>query len=304
MNLYSQRHASPGPYIYVLPREIRSRILHTIKRLRMAHGFNSLIDQVGELLLARLGRFRSPYYEAARSSDDPVIEHFFSCTDEEALDFVVACFQTRVISLDFDGSCKLVEAINKVFEEEGLGYELTQPSTVDTGEKVLVPGFPVPANRQRTEFPKVIRKDERTLHETAVRPAMESLRDSRFATANGELLDAFQKVRDGSYADAITSCGAAFESVLKTICNARGWAYDPNKDTCAKLISICRDEGLFYPLYAPILEGVGTVRNKLGDAHGKGPKPLHVAESEHADHMIAVTCAHIEFLIQCAKLGR
>jgi hypothetical protein len=69
-----------------------------------------------------------------------------------------------------------------------------------------------------------------TVHEKVVQPALEALRDPLLATANCELLDAFEKVRKGNYPDAITSCGAAFESVLKTICKAKGWPYDPDRD--------------------------------------------------------------------------
>jgi hypothetical protein len=115
-------------------------------------------------------------------------------------------------------------------------------------------------------------------------------------------MDAFEKIRKGDYPDAITSCGAAFESVLKTICDAKGWIYDRDKDTSAKLVGICRDNGLFLPFYAPIFEGVGTVRNKLGDAHGKGPRPVQSATREHAEHMIALTCTHIDFLVRQAGL--
>jgi hypothetical protein len=258
-----------------------------------------MLQEVGQQLLAKRGGLRAPAYEAARRSDHPVIEHFFSCPDEEVLDFIELCFRTQTIFRDNEGAKNLVVALNQIFEEEGIGYELTPTAIIDTGRPGML--FGRPAGREiRVEYPKVIKKDERTVHEKAVKPALDALRDPRLATANSELLDAFEKVRKGNYADAITSCGAAFESVLKTICDIKGWAYDPNKDTCAKLVGICRDQGLFFPFYAPILEGVGTVRNKLGDAHGKGPTPAHTATREHAEHMIAITCAHIDFLVRQA----
>jgi hypothetical protein len=309
MKLFSQRRAEPPDrYAYVIPDKVRSRLMHTLQQHKDGwgmggrYGFGTLLQEVGNQLLARKGSLRASGYEAARVSDDPVINHFFLCSDEEALDFIQICFQTDTMGGDNDGSQRLVAGFNRIFEEEGIGYELTPPASIDTGEKAHIFGRATGGNLFRTEFPKIIRKDERTVHEKAVKPALEALRDSRLATANGELLDAFEKVRKGDYPDAITSCGAAFESVLKTICKIKGWAYDPNKDTCAKLVGICKDGGLFFPFYAPILEGVGTVRNKLGDAHGKGPKPEFVADREHAEHMIAVTCAHIDFLVRQAGL--
>jgi hypothetical protein len=62
-------------------------------------------------------------------------------------------------------------------------------------------------------------------------------------------------------------------------------------------VEICRNQGLILPFYVEIFKGIGTVRNNLGDAHGKGPKPAHAATREHAEHMIAMTCAHIHFLV-------
>ncbi len=51
-----------------------------------------------------------------------------------------------------------------------------------------------------------------------------------------------------------------------------------------------------------MLIAVGTVRNKLSNAHGRGPTPSHVAEKDHADHMIQLTSSHITFLIRRAGL--
>ena len=45
-----------------------------------------------------------------------------------------------------------------------------------------------------------------------------------------------------------------------------------------------------------MLEGVGTVRNKLGDVHGRGPTPSHVGSLDHAEHLLLVTAAHMLFL--------
>jgi hypothetical protein len=304
MKLFSQRNAEPPErYSYTIPEKVRSRMLHTLQQ----HGagwiggnhFKNMLGEVGQQLLAKRGGLRSSGYETARMSDHPVINHFFFCSDEEAIDFIELCFQTQTIDGDTEGAQRLVAVFNQIFEEEGIGYELTPRAVVDLGPGKLF-GRSSPGMRSiRIEHPKIIKKDERTVHEKAVKPALEALRDPRLATANSELLDAFEKVRKGDYPAAITSCGKAFESVLKTICSVKGWAYDPDKDACAKLVGICRDQGLFFPFYAPIFEGVGTVRNKLG-AHGGGPKPAHVATREHAEHMIAVTCAHIDFLVRQA----
>jgi hypothetical protein len=310
MTLFSQRQADlTDRYFYGVSQKARSRIVHTLQQHNSGwmssrrYDFTVMLQEVGQQLLSRNGRLQSSMYEVARMSDHPVINHFLICNDKEALDFIELCFQVESMGGDSDGARRAVAALNQIFQEEGLGYELTPPLTIDLGPGSLLGRTSSGLRSARVEFPKIIKKDERTVHEKAVKPALEALRDSRFATANGELLDAFEKIRHSDYSAAITSCGKAFESVLKTICTAKAWPYDPDKDTCAKLIGICREQGLFFPFYGPILEAVGTVRNKLG-AHGGGPEPAHMATHDHAEHMIAITCAHIDFLIRQAGLDK
>jgi hypothetical protein len=140
------------------------------------------------------------------------------------------------------------------------------------------------------------------IEETAIRPALQALTDPRFATANEEMKKAFEHQRKGdSNEDAITACGRAFESVLKTICEIKNWNYVADKDACAALIKACQDHNLFPGFYAPIFQATGTIRNKLG-AHGKGPTPLYKVEKAHVEHAIQLTTAHIVLLVGLAKL--
>jgi Abortive infection C-terminus len=83
---------------------------------------------------------------------------------------------------------------------------------------------------------------------------------------------------------------------------AKGWPFDPDKDTCVKLVGICRDKQLFPPLYAPILKATETIRNKISDAHGRGPKPRYPVEKKHADHMIRLASTNMTFLTGLAGL--
>jgi hypothetical protein len=74
------------------------------------------------------------------------------------------------------------------------------------------------------------------------------------------------------------------------------------KVACAKLVGICRDNQLFPSFYAPVLEATGTIRNRIGDAHGRGPDPLYPVAKEHADHMIRLASTNITFLVGLAGL--
>lgn len=161
--------------------------------------FATLLGQVERQLLARKGELQQHPSGAVRLGDVPVITHFLYCSDEEAMDFIELCFQAETMGGDSEGARMAVTAMNRIFEEEGLGYELTLPATIDIGPGTLYCRSSSGIRSIRTECPRIIRKDQRSVHEKAVQPALEVLGDPRFATANSELLDAFDKVRMGKY---------------------------------------------------------------------------------------------------------
>ncbi len=296
--LFSRRNDPiPDQYCYEIPERVRSWLLHTLKTCIEAHGrcsFRTVLDAVEKSLLLKVGVLReASQRQFSNLNEPPIIEHFFCCPDEEVLDFLQLCFETR-------GNCggqSAVDAVNKVLEEETIGYELTNIQEVSAGE-----GSPYGGGGYYIVPPSVIKKDEKVLHAQTVRPCLHALSDSRFATANRELLNAFDEYRQGKYGDAVTDAGAAFESVLKIICTHKNWPYDKDKDTCSKLLDICRENKLFYPFYKQILEGTATIRNKIGDAHGKGPTPEYPPTKELADHMLYNVCNNINLVIGLAKL--
>ena len=55
-----------------------------------------------------------------------------------------------------------------------------------------------------------------------------------------------ERRRKGDNKNAILEAGKAFESTMKIICDKQGYAYDKNKDTAQKLITILENNG-FYP---------------------------------------------------------
>lgn len=257
-----------------------------------------MFQHVQEKLLATHGYLKRPAHDAARHSNEPVAEHFFSCSDEEVLDFLVLCFETTWNC----GGNESVNAINAIFEQENIGYELTRIQEIPVDE----PSTSYPPFKGGKAFrvvpPRALKKAEKRTHTQIIQPCLHALADPRFATANSELLDALGKMRTQQWADAITSFGSSFESVLKTICTIKNWKYDKNKDTCGKLVEICQTHNLFPSFYRPILEGIATIRNKTADAHGRGPAPEYQASENIARHMEHLTCAHSLFVIDQASL--
>jgi hypothetical protein len=123
------------------------------------------------------------------------------------------------------------------------------------------------------------------IHDGVVKPALKLLADPKFNGANDEFLKAHEHYRHGRHKECLAECLKAFESTMKTICDLKGWPYQP-RDTAKALIDTCIANGLF-PAFMQshvgnlrtILEsGVPTVRNKLG-GHGQGATVTTVSES-------------------------
>ncbi len=292
----------PDKYRYDIPSNVRSRLYHSFDDLIARSGFqlslSHVLEQVGKKLLQEYGRLSKAEFKGMSVRTNPVIEHFFACDDELALDFIEFCFQVYPHPLREEA----VEVVNTIFQQETIGYELTPFREIVTHEKSNRLGPGTGGRLIKYDFPAFVKKDEQFVHEAIVRPCLDALAKPILKTAEKEMLKAHHEYSKGNYADAITSCCSSFESVLKTICDKHGWTYDKDKDTCWKLVGICKDNGLFPPFYAPIFEAVGTVRNKLGDAHGRGPAPLYAVSKEHADHMIQMTSAHITLIVKLRKL--
>ena len=300
---FSRRETDlPDKYRYDLPEKVRKRILHTLDQAVGGAGhrisFTQVVDEVRSKLLRQYGGLKSRPVSGMSVRSNPAIEHFLCCGDEMALDFIEFCFQVQPYPLREKG----VEAVNGILQEEHIGYELTPFREVETDEIAHIYGTPTGGKVIRFEFPRFIRIDGQFVHQAIVRPCLDALTNPLLKTAEDEMLKAHGEYSRGHFADAITSCGSAFESVLKTVCDRHGWPFDRDKDTCSKLVGICKEEGLFPPFYAPIFEATGTIRNKLGDAHGRGPTPLYSVTKEHADHMIQVTSAHITLIVKLANL--
>ena len=173
-----------------------------------------------------------------------------------------------------------VEELNARFREHGVGYQFISP--------------------------QIIRVDSEYLHSEAVIPALRLLEQSYYAGAQKEFLKAHEHYRKGNAEDALSNCLKAFESVMKSICNKRGWTVE-KKATATRLIKACLDNGLIpsfweqhYQSLRSLLEsGVPTGRNNLG-GHGQGTNP-RIVPDYLAAYMLHMTAAAIVFLADAEK---
>jgi hypothetical protein len=178
---------------------------------------------------------------------------------------------------------RFLETINDTFRRHAVGYQLEGDETV--------------------------RVDNTYAHAVVTQPALTLLASARWQGADEEFLKAHEHYRDGNNKEAITEAAKSFESVMKTICLARGWAVDPNA-TSKALLDACFKNDLVPPFWQTqmgalraLLEGsVPTGRNKRA-AHGQGAAPVAVPD-ELAGYVMHMAAAAIIFLVKAdAALG-
>ena len=170
-----------------------------------------------------------------------------------------------------------IEELNIRFKEHGVGYYFTSG--------------------------QIVRIDSELIHAEVVRPALKILSQSRYAGAQQEFLTAHEHYRGGKTKEALNECLKSLESVMKSICDKRGWSYGDG-DAAHALIKICFDNGLIPPFWRAqfsalrsLLEsGVPTARNRLG-SHGQGAAPKPVPD-HIAGYVLHMTAAAIVFLAE------
>ena len=305
--IFSKRQKPPADtFTYELSERARSRIIHSIVQLcqQPEHPMerqyaradpSAIFEDILRRCLREYGEVKTRTGDRARDTADEAVNHFFAGDDTEAIDFLEMLFQSPQNRLGQDG----VSAVNEILREEGIGFEFS--AYVVREELVNEDGRGVATHRVEIEYPEAMKKTNEHMHVDVIVPCMTLLSGAKWKIANHEMLDAHKAFREGRFDDANTACGRCFETVLKTICAEKRWAYDPDKDTLAKLVDICRDKGLFPPFYVEIFKSSGIVRNKLG-GHGKGPQPLYQNDEAFVAHLLHQTSAHIVLLAKLAGM--
>lgn len=289
---YSKRKATPPEHIrYDFDHNVRNRIAAIMQQ--HVRNLDRFARDMEHTIMVHYGQLYQPAFEPARRSDIPAIEHFFRSPDDEVLDFLEFAFRT----VDFDRHQQAVDEINFVFEDVGIGFRFSDfvtlnPSMIPVGKNTF---------RPNVRFPEAHRITDGHVYQTVVQPVLHFLSDARFSVTCDELMKAMAAARQSQTEDAITLAGAAYESCLKTIMSIKGWTYD-DKMTCAKLVQVLSDRGVVPSFYESCLTSPGTIRNKLSDAHGRGPEKVNEPQAYHADHTINLVCTNVLFLKSCAGL--
>ena len=255
---------------------------YSVKSVHSAYEF------IIETLCREYGLFRLPgtdEYDKRNYFDELINFLGYEKNVERALDAIELSF--RVIDrmtrdrnyLNRNNGSKIadeaIEELNTRFQEHGIGFQYTNGT--------------------------IIRIDSMLLHAEIVKPALRLLKEKCYAGAQQEFLKAHEHYRHGKAKEALNECLKSFESLMKAICDKRGWAY--NKSAAAKeLIQVCFDKGLIpsfwqqqYASLRTMLESsVPTGRNKLS-GHGQGTSPVTVPPYL-VSYMLHMTAAAIVFL--------
>jgi hypothetical protein len=195
-------------------------------------------------------------------------------------DYLILCIR-RDLKLSHPDAA--IEELNQRFREHGIGYEFVG------GE--------------------IVRVDSRYLQAETVQPAIQLMHDTGpvFAGPLQEFLGAHERYRRGEQKDTITWALKSFESTLKAICTARGWPFNPDKDTAKTLLEIVFINELvpsylqtqFAALRSVLESGVPTVRNRTS-GHGQGPLPTELP-AHFASFVLHLAASNIVFLIESHK---
>jgi hypothetical protein len=300
VDLFSKRQRRlrgevPDVYTYTqIPGPLRVQIVHLwLAVLGRATDYGRADEAyrfLVETLRREYGVFQLPGGDPFRDHDltDEFIRFFLNEPDvERALDGVELSFRlidrfTRDFSYlhRSDASERADEAIrdlNARFREHGVGYQYVD------GE--------------------IMRVDSDLIHSEVVKPAIRLLNRKGYDGAREEFLKAHQHYRNGQGKEALNECLKSLESVIKAICDKRGWQYGPTA-TSKELIEVCFSKGLVpsfwqgqYAALRSLLESsVPTGRNRLG-GHGQGAVPVAVPDHLIA-YMLHMTASAIVFLTE------
>lgn len=293
-DLFSKRNKTL-PDVFVakpIPQKFRNQVYQILSSswLDFSHYRGEhLSDKISDILCREHGLFTIYPPERKRKQNATTTDDIAQCVIHHKdtdlfLDLIELVFKRMHTSSEFaefemdvdQGRSSATRELNHRFRENGLGYEF------DVGSM------------------RLLSKDNEFVHQEAVRPTLELLSDSKFSTANKEYLEAFSDFKDGKFGDCVTKCCAAFESVMKIVCNEKGWQYDEQKATAGPLVStIIQQCDLPNFLDQPLMI-IATLRNRVSTAHGAG-NSQRVVDETLARYALNVTASSIMLVVQASR---
>jgi hypothetical protein len=239
---------------------------------------HSLADDFGLFRLGESGNALNDFSNYLLLSDDidqqlDCVEVAFRVVDLVARTYTAADQHSSGVNT---GATVAIDRLNARFMEHEVGYQF--------------------------EEGRIVKVDNQIVHANVILPAIQFLSDPQFAGANQEFLNALDHLRHGRTKEAVQEAAKSVESVLKTICDLKGWTYNSG-DNASQLIDNVFRNGLipaqlqsqFTALRSVLESGTPTVRNRNA-SHGQGATPTHLPGSM-ARFALSTAAANIVLLI-------
>jgi len=188
---------------------------------------------------------------------------------------------------------ELVADFNDFFRADDLPFAITDYTWEESVGEGMFAGLPA---KRVTEYPRVIRADSQITYALAVKPTLDLLSDGRFRAANAEFLGALEDFRKNERGDCLTKCTSSLESVMKVICDLKGWPYNQT-DTAAPLLKIVINRSGLESFFEQPLMLIVTIRNRLSSSHGGGTETRKVSPAK-AEFAVNATAAAILLLVR------
>jgi hypothetical protein len=284
----------PDIFTYsALPNPLRVQIIHILNEVfgDDSAGYRNdhyCFTYIRDILLKEHALFKLVKYP-----DNPrheVINYFIELDDtDKILDVVDLAFSTV---LDIEGNNQFeqnsnpkispadaVDELNQRFKQHGIGYQF--------------------------ESGTLIRIDTQLIHNEIIKPVLQLLNSSVYKGANEEFLKAHEHYKHDRYQECLVDALKALESVIKSICDSKGWTYQAS-DSIKNLLKIIFDKELlpafmeseFSALRGLLEGGTSVVRNRLG-GHGQGTELKNVP-SYWARYALNTAASNILLLVEAA----
>ena len=285
---FSRRSQASGLAIEELPATFRYRVLKFCTKAfhdnpssyhrTDSRYFWSEMHQQLQILIGR------PIKPKAQHDIQIVLTFLADCTSADFLDFMELIFKNDSIWRLQVNLWRLIEDFNEFFIADHIPYAMTDfydATGFYSRGSILQSKLQSNVRPKITAYPQIIRRDNEIVHDTAIKPTLTLLRQSGFASANKEFLDALADYRGGDFDDCVAKCGSSFESVMKIICDRNIWPYQ-QQDTASTLLKTILPKTRLEPFFEQPIMLIATIRNKRGSAHGAGTESRdttrHVAQ--------------------------
>lgn len=243
-DVFSRRPESSEKPVHDIPESTRNRVLlwcnEVFSNERSDYGTGDYRPEFWEgvhrHLLYRHGRLQLSAH-TPRSRAEDAIAFLATCPGEQFLDFLEYIFRVECYFHVAMPEERVVEELNELLRQDDLPYHVTEFIKEEVADDGTSP-FPFRGGTviKTVAYPTVILRESEVLHAEAVAPALKLLQRPQFKNANAEYLEALEDYRKGDFADSLTKCGSAFESVLKILCKTKSWTYQET-DTAKSLVN-------------------------------------------------------------------